>query len=95
MKSRDGAYRQQRNSLSILLSQLRRNLSAAQFQFFLRLQWAADNALRRKAFDRDFSVAWLEAVESSVQAIFDELEKGHFPREQISRLVHYYEHLFR
>jgi hypothetical protein len=95
MKSSHPTYQEQRNNCSILLSQLRRNLSADQFQFFLRLQWAADRAVRERDLSPDFFATWLCLVRACLQATFHELDNGRYPREQVSLLIHYYGHLFR
>ncbi|MGH9340013.1 MAG: hypothetical protein ACRD1R_10605 [Acidobacteriota bacterium] len=88
-----GGFQTQRNRLSLLLSQIRRQLVSGEYQDLLKMQWLSDRQLRGGRIPHHLRLMWLEEVQSELDTLYETIERGDFNRSCLRRLKHLYGHL--
>lgn len=82
-----------RNQVSIMLAQLRPQLSARQYRRLLRLQWAADAWTRGRVYSPEFRRIWHQEMEAQIVTLEGEVVSGKVSGEGLAGLEHLLSHL--
>lgn len=92
--SRGIAFLRQRDSFSVLLSQIRNRVSYQRFRTLLALQITLDRWLERRYIGTDFEIFWSQESEVRIEKAFDALRQGENMMPSLGRIIHLYGHLF-
>jgi hypothetical protein len=93
MLSRRVDYLVQRNRFSLLLAFLRDSLSPSHFRGLLRAQLLADCRAVRGKRSIECEKMWLNELKNQLDACFSSLSEGRVSKQQLTRIVHIYQHL--
>ncbi len=85
--------RHQQNRFSVLLSLLRRHLTAREYQKLLRMHTCSRQLFRGLSGPDQLQRIWIQVMEGELDETFEELDKGEFSYLRFRRFSHLYRDL--